>query len=52
MNEEQKAIADLAYNQITEALSLLMRVSMNTVTGIAEVRQAVVNARNAVNLLD
>jgi hypothetical protein len=52
MNEEQKALADLAYNQITEALSLLMRTSTNTVPGIVEVRQAVVNARNAVNGLD
>jgi hypothetical protein len=49
MTEEQQAIVNLAYHEITEALHLLKRASMNSVPRIAEVRQAVTDAQKAVN---
>ena len=49
MTEEQITIANLAYHEITEALHLLKRAAMDSVSGIDEVRQAVANAQKAVN---
>ncbi len=49
MDEQQTAIADQVYNQLTEALRLLMQPTMNSVPGIGDVRTAVVNAQNSVN---
>jgi 2-iminoacetate synthase ThiH len=49
MTEEQIAITDLAYNEITEALHLLKRAGMDSVPGIDKVRQAVANPQKAVN---
>jgi hypothetical protein len=51
MTEDQIAIVNLAYHEITEALHLLTRASMNSVPGITEVRQAVADAQKAVNSL-
>ena len=51
IDEDQIATVSDAHARITQALALLIHPLMNTVTGIGEIRGAVVDALNAVNRL-
>ena len=51
MNPQQIQIANDAWEHVTEVLTSLMQPAMNTAQGIAEARQAVVDAQNALNAL-
>ena len=52
MTDEQNVIAEQAFTHLGEGLQMLMLPAMSTVPGIREVRQAVVDAQNAINRLD
>jgi hypothetical protein len=51
MNEEQTRIVDQVYNQIDDALNVLMQPAMNTVSRIDVVREAIFRGLISVNAL-